>query len=50
VILACYLAGLLFIGILAIIAKVFVGMNLWKFLRYTARSSRSRSAPPPPSR
>ena len=34
-ILACYVAGLLFIGVLAIIAKVVVGMSLWKFIRYT---------------
>jgi aerobic C4-dicarboxylate transport protein len=34
-ILACYGAGLLFIGILALIAKVFAGMNLFKFMRYT---------------
>ena len=34
-ILACYAAGLLFIGILALIAKFVVGMSLWKFMRYT---------------
>ena len=32
---ACYGAGLLFIGVLAIIAKVFAGVNLWKFVKYT---------------
>jgi aerobic C4-dicarboxylate transport protein len=31
---ACYLAAVLFIGILAIVARVFAGVNLWKFLRY----------------
>jgi aerobic C4-dicarboxylate transport protein len=32
---ACYLAGVLFALILAAIAKIFVGLNLFKFLRYT---------------
>ena len=32
---ACYGAGALFIGVLAIIAKVFAGVNLWKFVVYT---------------
>ncbi|WP_205879208.1 C4-dicarboxylate transporter DctA [Mycolicibacterium obuense] len=31
---ACYLAALLFILILAVIVKVFAGVNLWKFLVY----------------
>jgi len=31
---ACYLAAVLFILILAVIAKVFAGVNLWKFLVY----------------
>ena len=31
---ACYLAGILFALILAAIAKIFVGLNLFKFLRY----------------
>jgi aerobic C4-dicarboxylate transport protein len=30
----CYLAALLFIGILAAISWFFAGINLWKFLRY----------------
>jgi aerobic C4-dicarboxylate transport protein len=32
---ACYLAAILFILILAVIAKVFAGVNLWKFFLYT---------------
>jgi aerobic C4-dicarboxylate transport protein len=32
---ACYLAAVLFALVLAVIAKVFVGMNLFKFVRYT---------------
>jgi aerobic C4-dicarboxylate transport protein len=32
---ACYLAAVLFALILAAVAKVFVGLNLFKFLRYT---------------
>ncbi len=32
---ACYLAALLFIGVLAVIARVFAGVNLWKFFVYT---------------
>ncbi len=32
---ACYLAGVLFALVLAAIAKIFVGLNLFKFLRYT---------------
>jgi aerobic C4-dicarboxylate transport protein len=32
---ACYLAAILFALILAVIAKVFVGLNLFKFIRYT---------------
>ncbi|MEE6165462.1 MULTISPECIES: C4-dicarboxylate transporter DctA [unclassified Mycolicibacterium] len=31
---ACYLAAVLFIVILAVIAKVFAGVNLWRFLVY----------------
>ncbi|MDX1873708.1 C4-dicarboxylate transporter DctA [Mycolicibacterium sp. 120266] len=31
---ACYLAAVLFILILAVIAKVFAGVNLWKFVVY----------------
>lgn len=31
---ACYLAALLFILILAAIAKIFAGVNLWKFVVY----------------
>ncbi|WP_205538561.1 C4-dicarboxylate transporter DctA [Mycobacterium kyogaense] len=31
---ACYLAAVLFILILAVIVKVFAGVNLWKFLVY----------------
>lgn len=34
-ILACYGAGVLFVLILAVIARVFAGVNLWKFIRYT---------------
>ena len=34
-ILACYAAALLFIGVLFVIARVFVGINLWHFLKYT---------------
>jgi aerobic C4-dicarboxylate transport protein len=30
----CYLAALLFIGILAVIVKVFAGVNLWKLFLY----------------
>ncbi|MBI3212968.1 MAG: C4-dicarboxylate transporter DctA [Mycobacterium sp.] len=32
---ACYLAAALFILVLAVIAKVFAGVNLWKFFLYT---------------
>jgi aerobic C4-dicarboxylate transport protein len=32
---ACYLSAVLFALILAVIAKVFVGLNLFKFIRYT---------------
>jgi aerobic C4-dicarboxylate transport protein len=31
----CYLAALLFIGVLAVVARVFAGVNLWAFVRYT---------------
>lgn len=34
-ILACYGAAVLFIGILFVIAKLLAGINLWRFLRYT---------------
>ncbi|GAA1113948.1 C4-dicarboxylate transporter DctA [Nocardiopsis composta] len=34
-VLACYGAAVLFLFVLALIAKVFAGVNLWKFLRYT---------------
>ncbi|MEV6558336.1 C4-dicarboxylate transporter DctA [Nocardia sp. NPDC051756] len=30
----CYLAALLFLAILAVVARVFAGVNLWKFVRY----------------
>ncbi|MEU7140834.1 C4-dicarboxylate transporter DctA [Nocardia sp. NPDC046473] len=30
----CYLAALLFLLILAVVARVFAGVNLWKFVRY----------------
>ncbi len=31
---ACYAAALLFIGVLAVIARIFAGVNLWKFVVY----------------
>jgi len=31
---ACYIAGLLFVGILMLIAKFYVGMNLWHFIKF----------------
>ncbi|MFW5417200.1 C4-dicarboxylate transporter DctA [Nocardiopsis sp. CNT-189] len=34
-VLACYGAAVLFLFVLALIAKVFAGVSLWKFLRYT---------------
>lgn len=33
-ILACYAAGIVFIGLLFIVAWAFAGVNLWKFIRY----------------
>ncbi|KAA8877469.1 C4-dicarboxylate transporter DctA [Nocardia colli] len=30
----CYLAALLFLAILAVVARVFAGVNLWKFVKY----------------
>lgn len=30
----CYLAGLLFIGVLALIARFYVGLNLWAFVKF----------------
>lgn len=34
-ILACYVAAALFIVLLALVARFVVGLNLWRFLRYT---------------
>lgn len=33
-ILACYAAGIVFIGLLFIVAWAFAGVNLWKFIKY----------------